>query len=263
MTSSPVDPDETKLDAEDGSVAEPSDGPSEGEKPWWDNPAMPWKGKPGRADLGCMGAITGMGIWGLVQLPLRPVLLAMNPYALAAVGGGSIAMATIGALARVNGGWWWILGLIVGTLSVIKFDWIFWWAGKLWGDGLIDYLLQGRGAGARKRADRAVRLTHKYEALALGITYIPFLPIPGPIVYGALGAAGTSLRKFLTLDILFALVSRGIYMFLGYQIGQPAVDALQEFGKYSWYVSIALIVIVLGSVFWRNGRKQQASGQQG
>lgn len=258
MTSTPGEPDETTAETARAEQATDEVDAATGEKPWWDNPAMPWQGKPSRADLGCMAAITGMGIWGLVQLPLRPVLLAMNPYALAAVGGGSIAMATIGALARVDGGWWWVLGLLVGTLSVIKFDWIFWWAGRLWGDGLIDYLLQGRGPGARKRADRAVRLTHKYEALALGLTYLPFVPVPGPVVYGALGAAGTSLRKFLTLDIIFALISRGIYMFLGYQIGQPAVDALQEFGKYSWYVSIALIVVVLVSVFWRNGRQQRA-----
>lgn len=272
MTSSPVDPDETTTTAEsatrDEAVASGRttdeavvDAAVDEEKAWWDNPAMPWKGKPGRADLGCMGAITGMGIWGLVQLPLKPVLLTLNPYVLAAVSGGSITMAMIGALARVDGGWWWVFGLVLGTLSVIKFDWIFWWAGKLWGDGLIDYLLQGRGGGARKRADRAVRLTHKYETLALAVTYVPLLPIPGAIIYGALGAAGTSLRKFLLLDVLFALVSRGIYMFLGYQIGQPAVDVLRKLGDYSWYLSIALLVVVVVSVFWRNSRKQKSSDQ--
>ena len=256
MTSQPADPDRpddqrADDDAVEGTVAETATE----EKPWWDNPAFPWRGRPTRADLGCMWAITGMGVYGLAMLPLRPVVLALNPYISGAINGGSVSMAFIGAETAVSQTWMWVLGLLIGTVSLIKFDWIFWWAGRLWGDRLIDYLLQNRGGLARRNAQRAQRLTHKYDILAMAITYIPFIPFPSPIVYGALGIAGTSLRKFLLIDAGLALLTRGIYMYLGYRIGQPAVDLLQQFGQYSWYVGIALFIGIIVMMFWRSGRK--------
>ena len=97
--------------------------------------------------------------------------------------------------------------------------------------------------------------------LAILITYIPFLPIPGAIIYAVLGAAGTSLRRFLTITVLGAFVSRVAFFALGYWIGEPAVAALEEFGKYMWYVSIALVIGVV-VVSFRSARKQQLEQQQ-
>ena len=230
------------------------------EKPWWDNPAFPWRGKPTRADLGCMWAIAGLGVYGLAMWPLRPVLFSISPYLSALINGGAVSMIRIGANigAHHDPIWLWVLGLLIGTLSLVKFDWIFWWAGRLWGDRLIDYLLQNRGGLAKRNAKRAERLTHKYDILAMAITYIPFIPFPSAIVYGALGIAGTSLRKFLLLDISLALVTRGIYMYIGYRVGKPAEELFKQLDQYASYVSIALFIGIIVMMVWRSGRRKNA-----
>ncbi|MFW6597499.1 DedA family protein [Propionibacteriaceae bacterium Y2011] len=250
----------TRTEPEEAADHEPETDESGDEQEWWADPRMPWRGrKPSKADIGCLFAIMGMGIYALAMMPLRPVLLALNPYVLAAISGSSIAMATIGAYAAVDGGFWWVFGLLVGTLSIIKFDWIYWWAGRLWGQGLIDYLLQGRSERAKRNAARAQKLTHRYETLALAATYIPLVPIPAAIIYGALGISGTSLRKFLILDIVFALITRAGYMALGFWVGQPAVDFLEIYGRYAWYLSIAIIVGIVVVSIVRSQRKAKAA----
>ena len=95
---------------------------------------MPWKGKPGRQDIICWAAISLTGIYALALLPFRPILLGANPYLLAALGGSRTSTVTIGALYATGVGWW-PLGLVLGTFGAMKFDAIFWWAGKLLGPG--------------------------------------------------------------------------------------------------------------------------------
>ncbi|OYN84721.1 DedA family protein [Parenemella sanctibonifatiensis] len=246
--------EEARAATEDGTAGEAK----EAEREWWDDPRMPWAGKPGKQDIGCWIAIAAYGVWALVMMPLRPVLLAANPFVLAIVSGSSISMALIGAEAAVNGGWWWVIGLVLGTIGISKFDWIYWWAGKLWGSGIIDIIVGDRGQRAKRNADRAANLTKKYATLAMALTYVPFLPFPTPVVHAALGMAGTSLRKFLILDLLFALISRAGYMYLGYRIGEPAVGFLEVYGQYAWYVSIGLIVVIFAGMWWRSRRKVKA-----
>ncbi|MDN5727680.1 MAG: hypothetical protein L0G99_17385, partial [Propionibacteriales bacterium] len=173
----------------------------------------------------------------------------------ALVTGSSISMVRVGAETVPQGGWLWVVTMIIATLSIVKFDWIYWWAGRLWGQGLIDYLMGQRSARAKRNAVRAQKLTHKYETLALFLTYVPLLPIPSVIVYGALGIAGTSLRKFLITDLVFALLTRGLWVYLGWRIGEPVVVVLQKIGDYSWYLSIALLVGVFAVYFWRSRKK--------
>lgn len=229
------------------------------DKPWWDHPSFPWRGKPSKADIGCLWAIAGMGIYGLALLPVRSLIVAANPYISAAISGGAVSMAFIGARASdgVDPAGLWVLGLLIGGLSVVKFDWVFWWAGRLWGEGLIDYLLQGRGGLARKNAARAQALTEKYGVLALAISWLPLIPFPSAIVYGALGITGMSLRKFLFLDILFGFLSRGLYLGLGWYFGEPVIHFLETYNKYAGYVTIALVVGIIVMSYLRSNRKKQ------
>ncbi|WP_169787680.1 DedA family protein [Luteipulveratus mongoliensis] len=225
-------------------------------KEWWEDPRMPWKGKPGRADLWCWGAISLIGIYGLVTLPLRPILLSLNPYALAAVNGSSIAMVDIGADVKLGDEPYWWIGMLLASLSVIKFDWIFWWAGRLWGHGIIE-VIAGRSRWAARTAHHAERLAHRFGAPALFLVwFIPF--IPSAIVYAFLGNARMKLRTFLLIDFLGALCNRAVYVYLGYRIGEPAKDVVNLISKYSWYISIALIVGIFVSSALR-ARKQAAA----
>ncbi|WP_051214842.1 DedA family protein [Granulicoccus phenolivorans] len=247
----PPDPDRVE------SVPEPETDAS-AEKEWWDDPAMPWKHKPTGTDKFLLGAIGAYGLYALVMLPLRAVLLP-HPYLYAGIAGSRTAVVMIGALWAANGSQWWWLGLILATLSNIKFDWIYFWAGRRWGQGIID-MISGKSERNRKAAVRAQKVVEKTSWLAIVITYLP-VPIPGPVVQAALGAHGMSWRKFFAIDIAAAFCFQALYLFLGYQIGEPAVQLMEVYAKYALWVSGGIIVVMLVSYWLRHRREQKAEAE--
>lgn len=220
------------------------------EKPWWDDPRMPWRGRPGRHDVACWVAFSLSGLYALAMLPLRPVLLGASPLLLAALTGSHTAVVSLGALASTGRGWW-PVGLLVGTLGVLKFDWLYFWAGKLWGRGLVE-VIAGRSPRSRRRAERAERVARKIGPLAVLATYV--LPLPSAVVYASVAAAGMRWRTFLTFDALAAVLTQGCYLYLGYRIGQPAVEVVKVIAKYSWYLSLAILAGMVVAAVWRGRR---------
>jgi membrane protein DedA with SNARE-associated domain len=214
---------------------------------------MPWKGKPSRNDVWCWVAFSLTGVYALVLLPLRPVLLGANPYLLAALGGSRVSAVTIGALAATGVGFW-PLGLLLGTFGSVKFDALYWWAGRLWGRGLLE-MVSGRSPRAARNAARAERLAQRYGVLAIVITYL--IPLPSAVVYATVGAAGMRLRRFLLVDVATAAATRGLLIWLGYSIGQPAVRVLEVIARYSWYLSLLLLAGVVVSMV-RQSRSRRA-----
>lgn len=103
---------------------------------WWDDPGLPWKHKPTKADISCLVWMGIASVYGLILLPLRPVMLGLAPHLLGSLGyrTGLVMTGALGA----TGDRWWPLVLVLGSLMAMKFDWIYWWAGKLWGHGLIE-----------------------------------------------------------------------------------------------------------------------------
>ena len=223
------------------------------EKAWWDDERLPWKGRPTRSDIACWVGFSLTGVYALVLLPFRPVLISANPYLLAALGGSRTSAVTIGALAATGVGFW-PLGLLLGTIGAVKFDWLFWWAGRLWGRGLIE-IVAGRSPRAARNAARAERLAQRFGALAIVITYI--LPLPAGVIYATVAAAGMRLGTFLAVDIATAAITRGIFIYLGYRIGEPAVRVVEIIGQYSWYLSITLLLGIFVNL-WRQSRARRA-----
>lgn len=213
---------------------------------------MPWKGKPARNDILCWIGFSLTGIYALALLPFRPVLLGYHPYLLAALGSGSVSTAvTIGALAATGQGSW-PLGLLLGVFGAVKFDPLYWWAGRLWGRGLIE-VVAGRSPRAARNAARAEGIARRFGRLAIVATYL--LPLPSAVVYATLGATGMRFRRFLLWDVASALVTRACYLWLGYQIGQPAVDVVAVIARYSWYLSIALLIGIVVSMVIQSRRR--------
>ena len=117
-------------------MAERTDAPTE--QQWWEDDGLPWNGKPTKADYWCLGWFGFVGIFGLAMIPLRAWLLGLDPPILLAVTGSRVGAASTGALAAVGEAPHWLLFLLIGSVVSIKFDWIYWWAGKLWGRGILD-----------------------------------------------------------------------------------------------------------------------------
>ncbi len=225
-------------------------------KEWWDDPNMPWRHKPTRSDLACMGWIGFMGLFGLVMLPLRGWLLGLNPPLLLALTGSRSGSAALGALASVGDylAWWW--PMLAGSLMSIKFDWVFWWSGKLWGRGMIE-VWAGRSDRAARNFARAERVAQKFGIFGMFVAYVP-IPLPlMQVIFVLAGASGWSWKKFMALDFLASTVWLIAYFLLGWAVGEPAVQLLKGYAKIANYVAIGLVVLVIGTTIW-NGRKKKS-----
>lgn len=246
--------------ADDEALAPPSPGDTPPEQPgdgaapaaevkeWWDDPALPWKHKPTRSDLACWLALSLVGLFGLVLLPLRPLLIA-NPTIGAIVTGGRTSMVMLGAFLRVDGGPT-LLYWLAGTLSLLKFDVVYWWAGRLWGEAIITSF-SGRTQGSKRRAKRALAVTERFSVLAILLTYLP-IPFPAAVVYAAVGAAGMRLWVFLLIHVIGSGTAQALYLWLGWSIGEPAVAVVKTYADYLWYVTIAILVGMLATYWWRS-----------
>jgi membrane protein DedA with SNARE-associated domain len=94
--------------------------------------------------------------------------------------------------------------------------------------------------------------------LAIVITYV--LPLPSAVVYATVGAAGMRLRTFLLVDVLTAATTRGLFIYLGYRVGEPAVAVLEEVARYSWWLSLVLLAgVVLSMVRQSRSRRSTTS----
>ena len=237
----------TGPDTEAEAVADPSV-----EKEWWDDPRMPWRGKPGRRDIALWIAFSLTGVYTLIMLPLRPVLIGGLPLLLVGLTGSRSGMVSIGALWAVGRADWWWVGLVIGSISLIKFDPIFFFAGRFWGRGLID-IFAGRSKRAARNADRAERLARRFSIAAIVLSYV--VPIPSAVIFATLGAAGMRLRTFIAVDLLSALAINSLWLYLGHRLGQRAVDVVNVIARYSTWVSVALVAFILISAIWGARRK--------
>jgi len=221
---------------------------------WWEDPSLPWKHKPTRSDIACFSWLGVVAVYSIVINVLRPTLAGLAPHVLASVGSWT-GLVLVGARAA-TGDPWWPLVWILGTLGLIKFDWIYWWAGRLWGRNLID-AWSGRSPRVRRANERAERFARKYDVLAIAVGFLP-IPLPRGVILVVLGEAGTSLRKFLTVSVICSFITNGAYLALGYWIGEPAVKVMEAYGQYLVWVSVAILVVMVVSIWWKQ-RKPAAT----
>ena len=106
-----------------------------------------------RADRIIIGGIAAAGLYGLVLLPLFPLLGSSHPALLELVRGSTASIINMGARARV-GETSFALAVLLGVPSVMMFDWLFWWAGRRWGDRVFVWLLGRDDAKAERRLVR-------------------------------------------------------------------------------------------------------------
>lgn len=233
---------------------------SDEEPPWWDDPSLPWRHKPTKADLTCWSMIAVVGIYTIVIIPLRLVLIGWWPPGAAMITGGRTSVVATGAWAFVNGGPV-VLYWLVAAISLVKFSWVYWWAGRLWGTNIIE-LLAGKSEKAKRRAERAVRVTNRFSLLAIFLTFLP-APFPMPIVYAAIGAAKTPLKRFLPPVLIISTFFQAVYLGVGWWIGEPAVALVNLYAQYMWYITIAIMVGMFLTWLWRRHRSAKANADHG
>jgi membrane-associated protein len=209
----------------------------------WSDPRLPWEGKPRRVDLACWAAITFSGLFYLALLPFRASLVGTHPIVSVLLNGSTEAIVSAAAFAKVGHGSI-IVVLLASIPGLMKFDLIYWWAGRLWGERVV-LIFSGRGKRSARFVARVQRSGRWLTWPAVVLS--PFLPIPNALVYAVAGWTGMSWLTFLVLDAIGTLMWAGLLAGLGYALGQHAVTVAQEISKYGLWVSIAIVVLVVAS----------------
>lgn len=222
-------------------------------------PQLPWTGRGERADKLILGLIMFSGVYYLATSFLVGPLVGRHPVWLAIIRGSASAVITLGALARTGHGSL-VTAVVAGLPGTILFDWVFWWAGRRWGENALHMMFQ-RGRNADRRIDRVKRLTHRYGWLGVLTGYV--IPIPVQLIAVAVGLSGMSLATYVLLDTLGALFWLGLLAGLGYGIGQGAVDVADAVSKYSLRVTLGLVAVIFLRQSWARRRSGAPAGGPG
>jgi membrane-associated protein len=252
-----------------GVASDGPDGPTEAEaaaagqeepRDPWSDPRLPWEGKPRRVDIVCWAAITLSGLYYLVILPFRASLVGTHPIVLEVLNGSTEAIVSGAAFARIGHGSLAVV-LLAAIPGLMKFDIIYWWAGRLWGERVLN-LFTGSRARTRRRGERFVAWVNRRGRWVTwpAVVVAPFLPLPSAIIYAVAGWTAMSWVTFLVLDVIGSLGWAGMLAGLGWALGQHAVNVAQTISRYGLWVSIAIIVlIVAGQV--RSSRAQRLAAR--
>jgi membrane-associated protein len=226
--------------AEPEATAQAADGP-DGPDGTWDDPRLPWSGKPRRVDIVLWAGIVLSGIYYWALLPFVAPLVGTHPVLLEVLNGNTAAIISAAAFVRVGHGSL-IIVLLAAIPGLMKFDVLYWWAGRLWGERLIA-ILSGRRNRGGKYMGRVQRWGWKFTWPAVIVA--PFLPIPTAIIYVVAGWAGMRLVTFLILDAIGSLLWAGLLAGLGYELGHHAVVVAQTISHYGLWISIGLVVVIV------------------
>jgi membrane protein DedA with SNARE-associated domain len=224
------------------------------------DPRLPWAGKPRAADIACWAGITLSGVYYLSLLPFRAVLIGTHPLALVVLNGSTEGIIAAAAFARVGHGTLLVV-LLAAIPGLMKFDLLFWWAGRLWGEQAIALVSGRRKSGARYVA-RVKRWGRKFTWPSIVLAL--FLPVPNALIYMIAGWTGVRLATFLLLDLVGSMLWAGMLAGLGYALGHHAVVVAQTVSRYGLWFSIAIIaLIIVGQVRSVRARRDQVAPSPG
>jgi membrane-associated protein len=243
--------------AESAQAAEPAAtaaaaAPQEGDP--GNDPRLPWQGKARTADILCWLGIVLSGLFYWALLPLRVSLIGTHPVVAELLNGSTESIISAAAFARAGDGTLTVV-LLAAIPGLMKFDILYWWAGRLWGERFL-MALPGNRRMAKNMA-RVQRSGRKFTWPAVLVS--SFLPIPRAIIFVIAGWAGMRLVTFLVLDLIGVLLWASLLAGLGYALGHDAVVAARTVSHYSLWFTIGIVALsVLLSLL--SQRRSMAAG---
>jgi membrane-associated protein len=218
-----------------------ADQEKEQQKSPWDDPRMLWTGRPRKADVLCLLGILLTAAYYYALLPFRAELLGTHPVLSELLNGSTEAIIAAAAFARIGHGTV-LVALLAAIPGLVKFDLLYWWAGRLWGEKYI-MMLSGKSQRGIKYMDRVRRMGRRFTWPAMILS--PFVPVGSVLILVIAGWAGMSWYTFLILDIIGNLLWAGMLVGLGYALGHHAVVVAQEISHYGLWVTIGLVLVVV------------------
>lgn len=210
----------------------------------------PWNGKATWVDKVLLTSIFVVPVFYLVLLPARPFLILNAPVVLEFLTGSKTGIVGAAAFARIGEIPLWLV-LFAGTVGMAKFDWLFWLAGRRWGEGILRIF-----TSTEKQRRQAHRFRHMPKWLLFVLTVFSHFPgIPGSILWLVVGWNGMRLWLFLLADVVGAFLMTAAITGLGWALGQSAVDVIGQIDKYALWISLGLVVCIVAFTTWKSSRE--------
>ncbi len=189
----------------------------------------------------CLLAMTLRGVWSFVARLLEPSLIGTHPVLLELIAGSTPAMITGGAFARVGQASL-FLAVLAPFLPLLIVAPLLWWAGRLWGPGIVKMISRG-GPRAQRRTARAIRWGKRYGSWTVAFSY--FLPVPNVLIFASAGWTGMSLRRLVALHVFATTVCITSNVAVGYWIGRSAIHVAKEISHYGLILTLVLFVVMV------------------
>jgi membrane-associated protein len=222
------------------------------EEPWSD-PRLPWHGKARTADILCWLGIVLSGLFYWALLPLRVSLVGTHPVVAELLAGSTESIISAAAFARAGDGTLAVV-LLAAIPGLMKFDILYWWAGRLWGERFLMAL-----PGSRRVAKNMARVRRSGRKFTWpAVLASSFLPIPRAIIFVIVGWAGMRLVTFLILDLIGVLLWASVLAGLGYALGHRAVVAARAISHYSLWFTIGIVALTV--LLTLNSQRRSTAG---
>ena len=215
---------------------------------------MPWQGRASRTDRALVAAILAVVAVGFALRPFKPFLIASHPVLLEFLSGDLVVIGAAAAYARIGEVPLWLV-VVAGAVGMVKLDWLTWWAGRQWGQGILRMFTTSERA--LRWARRARDADPWMVRAAVVVAMVP--GVPTAVVFALAGWAGMRVTTFLLLDLVGALAVTGLVAGLGYGLGQYAVDVVLLVDRYASAVSLTLIGLALALPLLRRLLRSKAS----
>ena len=231
-------------------------GPGDAEHP---QPPPGWTmrdlSRASRTDFLCLTPIALKAVYYYAGIPLGTALQFTQPLLAELLRGSTISLIIAGAFAA--GGrlplWAVLLAPIPYTMLTDPF---YYWAGRRYGRRVVGFL-ETYDRRWHRRAKRAERAFHRFGLWTILVAY--FLPVPNDLLYFAAGDARIPFVPFILVDFVGTLAYIGLWISLGWVLGAPARSVADTLGKYSWYITIGLVVVIF---VWSMVSSWRSSGER-
>jgi membrane protein DedA with SNARE-associated domain len=217
----------------------------------------PWHGRPRTRDVLCVLAIVVSGIYAVATIPLTPELISTHPVLLEALTGSTSSIMAAGAYSDVDSKLQLALVIVAALPGIMRFDWAFWWAGKLWGHRIVERL--------GKNSPRMTRLAGLAESRGRRwagplVALAAFLPSgASAAVYAAAGWAGLPLIAFVLWDTIGSAAWISVLAIGGYLLGSEGVTLAGLASRYATVTITVLVVMFIAPQAWHSWREWRSA----
>jgi membrane protein DedA with SNARE-associated domain len=216
----------------------------------------PWHGRARVRDIACCLCIAVSAVYAIATIPLTPELIASHPMLLEMLSGGNSAIVAAGSFSAVQGKLQLAVVIAAALPGMLRFDWVIWWAGRLWGPKVVERLgsHQPRTTAMIARAERRGTRFARPAVLLSAL-----LPVTGAPVYAAAGWVGLPLVTFVILDAIGCAAWAAVLATCGYLLGARGVAVAGLVARYALASIAVLVVVAVAPHLWQAWRRRAAA----